>query len=115
MNKSKIKFKYKFNEYYNPVYVNGAHGGINPKREIVINFYLERSPLPVSQEYEIQNNKLVNETSTPEDLKMSFIRYVENGIILSLESAKDIHKWIGKHIDKLEELDKNGTLRTNKK
>lgn len=42
MDLDKINFKYKFSDAYNPVYVNGAYGGVNPRGEIVINFYFER-------------------------------------------------------------------------
>ena len=44
--KPEIVFKYIFNYAYNPVYVNGAHGGLSPRGELVMNFYLERPPLP---------------------------------------------------------------------
>ncbi|MFC0297755.1 hypothetical protein [Geobacillus jurassicus] len=44
-----VHFKYLFPDDYNPVYVNGAHGGISPQGEIVVNFYFERRPLPPVQ------------------------------------------------------------------
>lgn len=40
--KNELKFKYIFDDSYNPVYVNGAHGGVTPRGELVVNFYLER-------------------------------------------------------------------------
>ena len=52
---NQITFKYKFPETYNPVYVNGAHGGINVQGEIIANFYMERTPLP---------NKVTNNLNT---------------------------------------------------
>ncbi len=63
-NKPEIKFKYVFSYNYNPVYVNGAHGGISPRGELVVNFYLERPPLPNSIAHEInQNGTIGNETA----------------------------------------------------
>lgn len=102
----KIKCKYIFKDDFNPVYVNGAQGGINPHGEIVINFYLERMALPVSQIYEIENGKLSAQEieSEPSDLKNSFVRVIENGVIMNYQTAKEIHKWLGAHIEKLEEL-----------
>ncbi|MBN1270897.1 MAG: hypothetical protein JXB26_01385 [Candidatus Aminicenantes bacterium] len=106
--RDRIKFKYIFDKCYNPIYVNGAIGGINLKGEIIINFYLERHGLPISQAFEIDENGKVGDEieRKPEDLKESTVRFVQNGVILSLESAKRIHKWLGKHIVALEELSK---------
>ena len=102
----KIKCKYIFKSDFNPVYVNGAQGGINTQGEIVINFYLERSALPVSQTYGIENGKLSAQEieSEPSDLKNSFVRVIENGIVMNYQTAKEIHKWLGNHIEKLEEI-----------
>lgn len=105
---NKIKCKYIFNDDYNPKYVNGAQGGINPQGEIIINFYLERNALPNSLTFEIEENKNIpKEIETePNDLNNSLVRYIENGIILNYQTAKEVHKWLGNHIEKLEELSK---------
>ena len=51
--KPEMTFKYIFTYDYSPVYVNGAHGGISPRGELVMNFYLERQPLPNAISHEI--------------------------------------------------------------
>ena len=38
--KNELTFKYIYTYDYNPDYVNGAHGGISPRGELVVNFYL---------------------------------------------------------------------------
>ncbi len=106
-NKSKIRFKYIFSEDYNPKYVNGAYGGINPRGEIVVTFFMERSAMPKSQTFLLKNGKPDKELSAerkPEDLQESVVRFVQNGIILDHKNAKEIHKWLGDHIEKLEKL-----------
>ena len=102
----KIKCKYIFKDDFNPKYINGAQGGINPQGEVVINFYLERSALPVSQTYGIEDGKLSAQEieSEPSDLQNSFVRVIENGIVMNYQTAKEIHKWLGNHIAILEEL-----------
>lgn len=106
MKMNKIKCKYIFKDNYNPVYVNGAQGGINPQGEIVINFYLERNALPVSQTYGIEDGKIGAQEieSEPSDLKSSFVRVIKNGVVLNYQTAKEIHKWLENHIKTLEEL-----------
>ena len=102
----KIKFKYIFDDFYNPIYVNGAYGGISPNREIIVNFYLERVGLPYSQTLELdKKGKLGPEVERhPEEKYPYFVRVVENGIILTLENAKKIHSWLGEKIKELEDL-----------
>lgn len=107
--KKTVKFKYHFDEDYNPVYINGAQGGINPNGEIIANFYLERFPLPYKQEQEINENGSFGNviSSEPADLDKSMLRFVKTGVIMNLQTAKSIHKWLGQHIDILEKIQKN--------
>lgn len=102
-----IKCKYIFADDYNPVYINGAQGGINPLGEILINFYLERHPIPISQTYSVVGNSIGPEKEDevePNDLKNSFVRFITNGVIMNYQTAKEIHKWLGKHIETLEQI-----------
>ena len=106
-NKPEITFKYVFSYNYNPVYVNGAHGGISPRGELVVNFYLERPPLPNSITHEInQNGTIGNETAQePEDYKNSLVRYISDGVILNYDSARNIHFWLGERLKEMEALE----------
>ena len=101
---NQITFKYKFPETYNPVYINGAHGGINVQGEIIANFYMERTPLP---------NKVTNNLNTdgslsdvvsilPEDTSHSYVRYVQTGVVMNLVTAKQLRDWLNKQIEILE-------------
>lgn len=109
--KQKIKCKYIFPDDYNPKYVNGAQGGISIQGEIVINFYHERLALPNAQTFEVTANGLLgNEIaseSDPKDLKESFIRYIQGGVVLNYQVAKEIHKWLGENLTRLE----NGNIK----
>ncbi len=106
-NKPEIKFKYIFNYSYNPVYVNGAHGGVSPRGELIMNFYLERIALPESITHNInQNGTIGGEVeSEPADLKSSLVRYVENGVVLNYQSARDLHQWLGERLKEMEALE----------
>ena len=102
-----IKCKYIFKDNFNPKYINGAQGGINPQGEIVINFYFERNALPNSQTYSVEENKISPQEidSEPIDLKNSFVRVIENGVVMNYRTAKEIHKWLGNHLETLEKLE----------
>lgn len=104
MDKQSLKFKYIFSDDYNPVYVNGAQGGVNPQGEIIANFYLERLALPTSQTQSITQEGTLGEVinTEPEDLNKSFVRFVKNGIVMNLQSAKSIYNWLGGLIEQCE-------------
>ena len=107
MSKKKVICKYKFQETYNPLYVNGAQGGVTPKGEIAVNFYLERHALPKSQMYSVENESVMVEIEdevAPQDLRESFIRYVQTGVIMDYSTAKAVHTWLGNHLKNLETI-----------
>ncbi len=101
-----IKFKYVFNYAYNPTYVNGAQGGFSPRGEMVINFYLERQPLPNSIAYEITPDGAIGrETAAePTDLASSMVRYIDTGVVMSYENAREFHAWMGEKLREVEEM-----------
>jgi len=109
--KPEITFKYVFNYSYNPTYVNGAQGGFSPRGEMVINFYLERQPLPESITHEITPAGAIGrETGVePSDLPNSMVRFIDTGVVMSYENAKVFHAWLGDKLREVEELHKART------
>lgn len=106
--KPELTFKYVFNYAYNPTYVNGAQGGFSPRGEMVINFYLERQPLPESITHEITPEGAIGrETGVePKDLTSSMVRYIDTGVVMSYENARAFHLWMGEKLRELEEIHK---------
>jgi hypothetical protein len=106
-NKQELTFKYIFPEDYNPAYVNGAHGGLSPRGELVINFYLERPPLPYAITHALTPGGTIGEEleEEPEDLKASLVRFVTGGVVLNLENARNIHAWLGDRVREMEAVE----------
>lgn len=106
--KAEIKFKYLFNYGYNPTYVNGAKGGFSPRGEMVINFYLERQPLPESISHEITPEGAIgNETGVePSDLAKTMVRFVDTGVVMNYENARVFHAWLGEKLHEMEQMHK---------
>lgn len=104
--KPEITFKYVFNYGYNPSYVNGAQGGFSPRGELVINFYLERQPLPEAISHEITPQGAIGrETGVePADLATSMVRYIDTGVVMNYENAKVFHAWMGEKLREVEAL-----------
>ena len=106
--KPEVTFKYVVAPGYNPVYINGAHGGVSPRGEIMVNFYIERLPLPDSITHEINPNGTIgNETaSEPADMKTTLVRHIDTGIVLTAENARMFHAWLGERIREAEALER---------
>jgi hypothetical protein len=104
--KPQIIFKYLFSEDYNPVYVNGAHGGVSPRGELVVHFYLERPGVPVSITHEVTANGTIGAEidEVPADFKQTLYRAVESGVVMNYDSARNFHHWLGERLKELESL-----------
>ena len=107
MEKPSKKFKYIFEKDYNPSYTNGAYGGITPKGEIIMNFFLERMPIPYDVVHEFNKDgtlgnviKVFPEADDPE--QRMFVRYISSGVIMNLTVAKEIHSWLSECIKNVE-------------
>ena len=109
--KPELTFKYVFNYGYNPTYVNGAQGGFSPRGEMIVNFYLERQPLPESISHEITSEGAIGRETRmePEDLANSMVRFIDTGVVMSYENAKVFHAWMGEKLREMEELHKART------
>jgi hypothetical protein len=107
-NKPELKFKYIFDYGYNPVYANGAHGGVSPRGELVMNFYLERMALPESITHEINPNGTIgSETAAePDDLAHSMVRLIETGVVMNYQNARELHLWLGERVKEMETLER---------
>lgn len=105
--KPEMTFKYIFTYDYSPVYANGAHGGVSPRGELVMNFYLERQPLPNAISHEITAAGTIGpETDVePADLGRSLVRQVINGVVLNYQSARELHYWLGEKVKEMEALE----------
>ena len=99
-----IKFRYIFPKDYNPVYCNGAYGGISTRGEIVANFFLERMPIPYSITTPVNEDGTLSDavSAEPQDLNETVIRYISTGIVLTENNARSIYEWLGSQIQELE-------------
>jgi hypothetical protein len=102
-------FKYIFTYDYNPVYTNGAHGGVTPRGELVVNFYQERQPLPNAMTHELNSNGTIGREVAvePDDLNRSLVRFVSNGVVVNYQTARELHFWLGEKIKEMEALEKS--------
>lgn len=97
MEKSKIKAKYIFDDDFEPEYVTGAFGNVLPSGELVVNFYLERLPIPYETIQEIKDDgKIADELTVsnpnPSDFKLR--RTIKSGVIMNQSTTLSVYRWL---------------------
>ncbi len=117
MEERSIEFQYIFSDDYNPIYCNGAYGGVSTQGEIIVNFYLERMPIPNKMTHKLNADGTLGrvEKTDPDTLDSKVIRFVSSGIILSESSAKSIYNWLGSKINELEAKKATSFVESGKK
>lgn len=102
MDKPEVRFKYIFDDDYEPEYVNGVYGGLNPNGELIINFFMDRFTIPNEIKQVVNEDGTLDDTSAqvmPDDLIIR--RVIKNGIVMSPATAVSVYTWLK---DKLVEM-----------
>lgn len=98
-----LRIHNKISNNFHELHVDGAFGGITPRGLLNINFYAERLPIPKATDFKVTNNKLEN-IGDSADSKKGIIREFEVGIYMTIDAAKQLHKWLEDNIDKFNKL-----------
>ena len=90
-----VVYKYIIPEDYEPEYINGIYGGLSPNGELVLNFFMDRFPIPLEARHAINeigqvDNKTIQENN--EDIKIR--RVIKQGVMMSPNTAVSIYHWL---------------------
>jgi hypothetical protein len=100
--KNTLKFKYIFPDDFCPEYANGAQGGVTPRGEILMNFFLERQPVPKSIVYEMGDDGMIGDViqdeCEPREFQHMMVRNVTCGVMMNLETARQVRDWLDNQI-----------------
>lgn len=104
-----VKFKYIYPDSYNPQYINGAVGSIDPSGEITINFYHERAPIPKIEFRDLssEGTPLESFRLEPSNLDTFFIRNITSGITMNYSTSKALYEWLGEQLEIYEKRKEN--------
>lgn len=94
MANNEIKFKYLFNKEYDPEYVNGFYGGINPSGELMLHFFLERIPLPYEEVVKLDEEGAFGESAVVAPEEYKFIRSIKSGVVMNKETVSALIDWL---------------------
>ena len=106
----RVNIRYKFAPDYNPIYANGAHGGITTQGEIVLNFYLERQPLPLLEVQALGPDgtlgAVIERDPAIDPNSIETLRFVSSGVVLGHDIAIRVRDFLTRQITELEKRGK---------
>lgn len=98
-----ISFDYIKSNQFRVVHVDGVHGGVSPNgRSLQMSIFSERSPIPKREEYKLDAGRLGERIAKEE--RDAIIREVEVELLVSMDVAKRIVKWMEEKIKQLESI-----------
>lgn len=97
-----INFEYIKSNSFRVVHVDGAWGGITPNFNIQMAVFSERPPIPKSITLEFADDELPKEIMEKRVGRNAVIREVEASLVMDLSTARAINKWLGDHVNELE-------------
>lgn len=94
---------------------DGVLGGLTPRSKLWVAFYTERLPLPRIVRHELkqaaESGVLTIDPNKPGTLiegRVGVIRNVEFGLYLTVDTARQLHEWLGRQIIETEKAEGEG-------
>ena len=85
--------------FFRTVHADGLFGGVTPHGYIQMSFWNERAPIPQIIEHEIESNgTLGKEIEASRIGKTGLVREVDVDVIMNLETAIAVKKWLDEKI-----------------
>lgn len=100
---SKVEFHYIKSNHFRVIHADGVYGGATPRGFIHMDFFSERSPIPRKVTQKVTTSgQLGEEIAAESERKEGIVREVEVGVMISLEQARSLTKWLEEKIQLLE-------------
>lgn len=99
-----IRFHYIKAAQFRDIHIDGVHGGPTPKGLIQMSVFCERFPIPRETVHGLgPDGTLGPERRDERVAKEGIVRSVEASLIMDLSVAQSLHKWLGNHIEALQQ------------
>lgn len=86
-------FKYVKARDYRVIAANGVYGGVQPRGEIKMDFFVESTETPTIERFAVKDSKL-GEPIERIPSEGAWIRELQIGVVLSRSTAKSIGEWL---------------------
>jgi hypothetical protein len=100
---TEIDFHYLRAPNYRSYHVDGMIGGPTPSGNIYIDLFLEKKPTPSRVKNKVTNNGEIGD-EIERDSEDGFIREIECGLVMDINSAKAFRDWLSRKIEAIDSL-----------
>lgn len=97
-----IDFHYLKTNSYRTYHVDGIFGGLTSRGNLYAELFLERNATPKMVKHKVKETGELGDEILREG-KKGFIRQIECGLMMDINTAKTFHTWLG---DKINDFDK---------
>ena len=104
---SELEFFFKTDKDYRIVASNGAWGGITPRGDIHIDFFVEKLATPVSVKNSISEDGAIGAVIEIMP-KKQVVRELQVGVLMTPDQAKNLVKFLNDKIEQIEKIKANG-------
>jgi hypothetical protein len=98
-----IDFHYIKTPCYRTYHVDGIFGGLTPRGNLYVELFVERKPTPNMVKHAVKDSGEVGEELFREG-KSGFVREIECGLSMDIQTAKSLQKWLESKISEFEEF-----------
>ena len=94
-----VKFIHKFTDDYRIIPANGAWGGVSPRGDLLMHFFIEHAKVP---QEEIQVAKEDGSLSPPKKKikEIEIVRTMQIGVNINIEQATHLANWILENVER---------------
>lgn len=107
-----MEFHFIKSNFFRVVHMDGAYGGITPSRYIQMAVYNQRQAIPqrmLEPVEQVADHIMKSAGEKKKEGKSGFVREVEVNLMMDLDTAKSVVKWLDGHIKALESILKEET------
>lgn len=93
-NPKEITLNYIKTPSYRTYHVDGTFGSLTPRGNLYCEFYIDRNVTPQTAVHELSKNGILSGTPKKTTGKKGFVREIECGIIMNMETAYNLKIWL---------------------
>ena len=94
---SSVTFHYSKSSYFRVIHADGIIGCVTPRALIHCAIFSERQAIPQTITQEVSPEGIIGEV-TGHTGKEGIVRELEADVLMNLDTAKALHKWIGDRV-----------------
>jgi hypothetical protein len=106
---NEIDFHQKRLENYRTYYIDGIFGGITPRGLLALECFIERKSTPTRIKYLIKDSGELGAETERDDETKGLLREIECGLIIDINTAKSLVKWLSQKIEEHKTLFQGGS------